>query len=295
MEDSRRSSGRHAVRRHHAPHAAAYYDSVRLGRTIEDDQLIELLQAPICRAPGIEDKYQHDLYRAAGNRTVAGVLSPCANVHRCPKCCTPKNGSKCRSGRPKSSGASIGSIKLSNGRVVITDYKTGRPKSQEDADREPATFHLRSGRAREVGLSRRSDRLLQPGRKQFGGHSPQRKCNCRSANTKVEEVARKIAAEEFDAKPGFYCGFCAYRSPLSGYGKTPLRNFRGQKGQPAETSAQKLRGRFSRPPCFTWLKAFSVSSLRPSLLSSWLPLIYSPFPFFMDLKCNDRLLQLIDV
>jgi hypothetical protein len=39
----------------------------------------------------------------------------------------------------------------------------------------------------------------------------------------------------------------------------------------------------------------SVSSWRPSLLSFWLPLIYSPFPFFMDLKCNDRLLQLIDV
>jgi hypothetical protein len=42
------------------------------------------------------------------------------------------------------------------------------------------------------------------------------------------------------------------------------------------------------------LKALSVSSLRPSLLSSWLPLIYSPFPFFMDLKCNGRLLQLIE-
>ena len=60
-------------------------------------------------------------------------------------------------------------------------------------------------------------------------------------------------------------------------------------------SAQKLRGRFSRPLCFTLVKALSVSSLRPSLLSSWLPLIYSPFPFFMDLKCNGRLLQLIDV
>ena len=59
--------------------------------------------------------------------------------------------------------------------------------------------------------------------------------------------------------------------------------------------AQKLRGRFSRPPVLLWLKALSVSSLRPSLLSFWLPLIYSPFPFFMDLKCNDRLLQLIDV
>jgi hypothetical protein len=34
------------------------------------------------------------------------------------------------------------------------------------------------------------------------------------------------------------------------------------------------------------LKALSVSSLRPSLLSFWLPLIYSPFPFFMDLNAT---------
>ena len=28
----------------------------------------------------------------------------------------------------------------------------------------------------------------------------------------MQEVAEKIAAGEFDAKPGFYCTFCAYRS-----------------------------------------------------------------------------------
>jgi len=36
-----------------------------------------------------------------------------------------------------------------------------------------------------------------------------------------------------------------------------------------------------------------VLSVSSSLLSSWLPWIYSPFPFFMEFR-NDLLLQLIE-
>ena len=52
---------------------------------------------------------------------------------------------------------------------------------------------------------------------------------------------------------------------------------------------QKLRGRFSRPP-FAFLNPTSSVSFSSSLPSSWLPLIYSPFPLFMDhatvFSCN---------
>jgi hypothetical protein len=68
-----------------------------------------------------------------------------------------------------------------------------------------------------------------------------------------------------------------------------------QPGTAPAMWSKNLGDAFRVPVCLLWLKALSVSSLRPSLLSSWLPLIYSPFPFFMDLKCNGRLLQLIDV
>ena len=44
----------------------AYYDSVRLGRPIEDDQLIELFQTDL-RAAGIEEKYQQELYEQQGD------------------------------------------------------------------------------------------------------------------------------------------------------------------------------------------------------------------------------------
>jgi len=55
---------------------------------------------------------------------------------------------------------------------------------------------------------------------------------------------------------------------------------------------QKLWGRSSRPLCRCLLQVLSASWLS-SLLSFWLPWIYSPFPFFMEFR-NDLLLQLIE-
>jgi hypothetical protein len=55
---------------------------------------------------------------------------------------------------------------------------------------------------------------------------------------------------------------------------------------------KKLRGRFRVPGLL--LTDTSLSASFSSLPFSWLPLFYSPFPFFMDLLCNDRMLQLIE-
>lgn len=44
---------------------------------------------------------------------------------------------------------------------------------------------------------------------------------------------------------------------------------------------------------FFYCKVLSASCCFSSLLSSWLPWIYSPFPFFME-SCNGVLLQLIE-
>jgi hypothetical protein len=57
---------------------------------------------------------------------------------------------------------------------------------------------------------------------------------------------------------------------------------------------KKLWGRSSRPLGCCLLQVLSASLRFSSLLSFWLPWIYSPFPFFMEFR-NDDLLQLIDV
>jgi hypothetical protein len=56
---------------------------------------------------------------------------------------------------------------------------------------------------------------------------------------------------------------------------------------------KKLWGRSSRPLCRCLLQVLSASCCFSSLLSFWLPWIYSPFPFFMEFS-NGILLQLFE-
>ncbi|HXM20560.1 MAG TPA: ATP-dependent DNA helicase [Terriglobales bacterium] len=187
----------------------AYYASVRLGRTIEDDQLIELFKTDL-RAAGIEEKYQQELYERQGIEQLREFLASCKRAP-VPQVLHTEEGFEMQIGPAKVVGRIDRIDRLDNGRVVITDYKTGRPKSQEDADkslqlsiyalaaREKWGYHadqivFYNLEENSSVVTRRSDIQLQ------------------ECKTKVEEVARKIAAEEFDAKPGFYCSFCAYRS-----------------------------------------------------------------------------------
>ena len=56
---------------------------------------------------------------------------------------------------------------------------------------------------------------------------------------------------------------------------------------------KKLWGRSSRPLCRCLLQVLSAFCCFSSLLSFWLPWIYSPFPFFMEFR-NAVLLQLVE-
>src|ERR1700675_4438779 len=56
---------------------------------------------------------------------------------------------------------------------------------------------------------------------------------------------------------------------------------------------KKLWGRSSRPLCRCLLQLLSAFCCFSSLLSFWLPWIYSPFPLFMEFR-NGPLLQLIE-
>jgi RecB family exonuclease len=94
--------------------------------------------------------------------------------------------------------------------VVITDYKTGRPKTQEDADKS-LQLSLYALAAREQ-WGYHAERLVfhnLEGNTTVGSHRTELQLD--TAKLQVEEIARKIAAGNFDAKPGIYCNFCGYR------------------------------------------------------------------------------------
>ena len=187
----------------------AYYESVRLGRTIEDDQLIELFRTDLGNA-GIEEKYQQDLYERQGIEQLHEFLANCKRAP-VPHVLHTEEWFEMQIGQTKVVGRIDRIDQLSNGGVVITDYKTGRPKSQEDADRS-LQLSIYALAAREK-WGYHGDQIvfynLEDNSSVVTRRTESQLQECRH---EVEEVAGKIAAEEFEAKPGFYCTFCAYRS-----------------------------------------------------------------------------------
>ena len=187
----------------------AYYESVRLGRTIDDDRLIELFKTDL-RAAGIEEKYQQELYERQGIEQLREFLAGCKRAPM-PQVLHTEEWFEMQLGPAKVVGRIDRIDQLGNGHVAITDYKTGRPRSQEDADRS-LQLSIYALAAREK-WGYHADQIvfynLEENNSVVTRRSESQLQECRH---EVEEVARKIAAQEFDAKPGFYCGFCAYRS-----------------------------------------------------------------------------------
>jgi DNA helicase-2/ATP-dependent DNA helicase PcrA len=187
----------------------AYYASVRAGRTIDDDQLIELFKTDLGGA-GIEEKYQHELYERQGIDQLREFLASCKRMPA-PQVVHTEERFEMQIGQAKVVGRIDRIDQLNNGLVVITDYKTGRAKSQEDADRSLQLSIYALAAHEKWGY--RADQIvfynLEDNSSVVTRRSESQLQECRH---EVEEVARKIAAEEFEAKPGFYCTFCAYRS-----------------------------------------------------------------------------------
>jgi len=101
--------------------------------------------------------------------------------------------------------------RLPDGRVVVTDYKTGKPRSQEDADQSLQLSIY--GLAVKEKWGYEVERLVFHNIEEDAPVSTYRSpTQIQEARLMVEDVAQNIAAGCFDAKPGFHCAFCAYRN-----------------------------------------------------------------------------------
>jgi len=187
----------------------SYYDGLRLQRPFSDEALLKQLEDDLSMA-GIEDAYQHELYQQKGAGQLrdfldaAARLSPSTVLHT-------EEAFEIRLRGTIVAGRIDRVDKLKDGGIVIVDYKTGKPRTQEDADeslqlaiyvlaaREKWNYrvdHLVFYNLEENApvITRRSDLQLQ------------------EMAQKVEAVAEKILEGKFEATPGRHCGFCAYRN-----------------------------------------------------------------------------------
>jgi DNA helicase-2/ATP-dependent DNA helicase PcrA len=186
-----------------------YFDELRSQRAMSEDELSELFRANLATA-GISDRYQHDLYERQG---VAQLRDFAAARRTAPETevLHTEQWFEIRIGGVAVVGRIDRMDRGSDGRIIVTDYKTGKPRSQEDADEslQLSVYALAAQQnwGYDAGslvfynleentpvLTRRSAAQLE------------------ELRLKVAEVAENIGLGNFKAKVGFHCRFCPYNN-----------------------------------------------------------------------------------
>jgi DNA helicase-2/ATP-dependent DNA helicase PcrA len=183
-----------------------YYDSVRWNRRLSVEEVIERFRADLETA-GFTDHYQRELYEKKGieelRQFVAAAEFAESEVLHTEERFKVKVGGTNLVGR-------IDRVDRSGDAVVITDYKTGRPRSQEDAD-DSLQLKIYALAARET-WGYQVERLVfhnLDGNTQIGTQISDAKIE--EAKLKIQGIAEKISDGQFEPTPGFHCAWCAYR------------------------------------------------------------------------------------
>ncbi len=187
----------------------AYYDSVRFGRPMSEEELIAQFRSDLTEAK-IQDRYQYDLYERQGIDQLKGFLAACARAPQ-PEVLHTEQFFEVKIGRSSVVGRIDRVDKLDDGQVVITDYKTGKPQSQEDAD-QSLQLSIYALAAQEKWGYQVNHLALYNLAENTSVASRRSGIQLEDAKLKVEKVAGQVAEGRFEPKTGFHCRFCAYRS-----------------------------------------------------------------------------------
>jgi putative RecB family exonuclease len=185
-----------------------YYDSVRWERTLTEDDLIERFRMEMANA-GFSDHYQRELYEQKGITELRAFIA--ASTRAQPEVLHTEERFSVKIGPTTLVGRIDRIDRADEGAVVITDYKTGRPRSQEDAD-DSLQLSLYALAAREK-WGYHSERLIFHNLDGNSAISTQRSdIQLDEARLHVEDIADQISAGRFEPKTGFHCAWCSYRS-----------------------------------------------------------------------------------
>ena len=187
----------------------AFYDAQRYGRAIGDDALLEQFRAELAAA-GIADRYQYDLYLRQGMEQLRQFFEAARNEAP-PEVVGTEHGFELHVGKVKLTGRMDRIDRTGPDTVAIVDYKTGKPKSQEEAD-ESLQLSLYAVAAKDT-LGKRADRLIFHNLEDNTAMCTTRTDGeLEAARLRVQEVAEKIARQEFPPNPKYHCTFCPYRN-----------------------------------------------------------------------------------
>ncbi len=187
----------------------AYYQAVQAQRPMTEQALLELFKAELASA-GLQDAYQHELYEQQGLRQLTEFFAASQNAP-IPEVLHTEEWFEVNLGRTTVTGRIDRMDRASDGSVTITDYKTGRPQSQEDADKSlQLSIYALAARERWGYEPQRLVLYNLEGNEAVVTHRGA--TDMELARKKVLATAASISTGEFEPKPGFQCRFCAYKN-----------------------------------------------------------------------------------
>ncbi len=143
-----------------------FYDAQRYGREIDDEDLLEQFRASLAGS-SIADRYQYELYLRQGIEQLQQFLD-CARSAPMPDVLETELRFELKVGEAKVAGRVDRIDRTGTDTVAIVDYKTGKPKTQEDAD-DSLQLSLYALAARETLGKRRGPVDFPQHRKQCSG------------------------------------------------------------------------------------------------------------------------------
>lgn len=186
-----------------------FYEAQRYGRPVSDDVLLENFREDLAQA-GIADRYQYELYLRQGREQLAQFFESARSAPE-PEVLQTEQKFDVRVADTKLTGRVDRIDRVSPDGVAIVDYKTGKPKSQEDAD-QSLQLSLYALAAKEA-WSLRADRLIFHNLEDNTMVVTTRdSADLEAAKNRVRAAADGIAAGEFAAEPGYHCSLCPYRN-----------------------------------------------------------------------------------
>jgi len=184
-----------------------YYESLRAGRPKTSEELLELFRASLADA-SIQERYQHDLYEKLGTKQLTAFFDACLR-NPAPDVIHTEEMFEIQVGETTVAGRIDRMDRLSDGRVVVIDYKTGRSKSQKDAD-DSLQLSIYAMAAREKWQYDAGSLVFYNLEQNAAVSTTRSAAELDAVRTTVLDVAQKIADGKFEADPGFHCNFCPY-------------------------------------------------------------------------------------
>lgn len=185
-----------------------YYDSIKLGRTKSDEELLQIFREDEGIAK-IEEDYQRQLYLEQGIAQLREFLASTRSSTAAQVLHT-EEWFDVQIAGTKVAGRIDRIDRMPDGRVNIVDYKTGKARTQEDAD-DSLQLSIYAMAAQQKWDYQVGDLVFHNLEGNVPVASKRTDFQLQDARERVQAVAQGIANGNFKANPEFHCAFCAFR------------------------------------------------------------------------------------